>query len=221
MKDLVVLGAGGSAGSIVELIGAINSVSLNWRLLGFLDDDPALAGTTLHGMQVLGPIDHAISMASSAFVIGVANYKRPSQRRDIAIRLNLPPERFATLIHPLASISNDSAIGRGVLIFPFAVVSDGASIGDHAFISQFCFVEHDSSLGDGTVMAPRSSLSGRSRLGADAFAGAHSVLRERISVGEGAVVGMGAVVVSDVGPGETVVGNPARPFVRREASRPG
>jgi sugar O-acyltransferase (sialic acid O-acetyltransferase NeuD family) len=221
MKDLVVLGAGGSAGSIVELIGAINSVSLEWRLLGFLDDDPALAGTTLHGMQVLGPIDHAISMASSAFVIGVANYKRPSQRRDIAIRLNLPPERFATLIHPLASISNDSAIGRGVLIFPFAVVSDGASIGDHAFISQFCFVEHDSSVGDGAVMAPRSSLSGRSRLGADAFAGAHSVLRERISVGEGAVVGMGAVVVSDVGPGETVVGNPARPFVRREASRPG
>jgi len=39
MRDIVVLGAGGSAGAIAELIDSLNAVERQWRLCGFLDDD--------------------------------------------------------------------------------------------------------------------------------------------------------------------------------------
>jgi acetyltransferase-like isoleucine patch superfamily enzyme len=53
-------------------------------------------------------------------------------------------------------------------------------------------------------------MSGECQIGAGAFVGAGAVVAPRISIGEGAVVGAGAVAIRDVGPGEVVVGNPAR-----------
>ena len=49
--DLLIVGAGGfarEAASTVETLGAA------WRLLGFLDDDPALHGTIRSGVPILG-----------------------------------------------------------------------------------------------------------------------------------------------------------------------
>jgi acetyltransferase-like isoleucine patch superfamily enzyme len=51
-----------------------------------------------------------------------------------------------------------------------------------------------------------------------AYMGAGVVIKDGsnkpVVIGRGAVVGMGAVVTKSVPPGETVVGNPARPLVR-------
>lgn len=41
--------------------------------------------------------------------------------------------------------------------------------------------------------------------------GAHVVVLGGVTVGDDAVIGAGSVVVKDVGPGEVVAGNPARP----------
>jgi sugar O-acyltransferase (sialic acid O-acetyltransferase NeuD family) len=210
MRDIVVLGAGGSAGAIAELIDSLNAVELQWRLRGFLDDDPKKAGTTLFGAPVLGRVDDAALISDAAFVVGVASYHRPYGRAEMAARPGLSHEQFATLIHPQATVSINARVGAGVLVFPYAVVSDGATVEDFAYLSPFCFVGHDAIVGYGAIMAPRSSLHGRSRLGASAYAGSHSALKEGLSVGEGAVLGMGAIVIHDVAPGAVVAGNPAR-----------
>ena len=210
MRDIVVLGAGGSAGAIADLIDSLNAVELQWRLCGFLDDDLAKAGTTLFGAPVRNRMHDIASVREALFVVGVASYRRPRGRAELAARPGLPPERFATLVHPLASVSPNAKVGAGVLVFSYAVVCDGAIVGDHAYLSSFSFVGHDAVVGAAATMAPRSSLLGGSRLGASAYAGSHSVLKEGLSVGEGAVLGMGAVVTHDVPPGVVVAGNPAR-----------
>lgn len=212
-QDLVVLGAGGSAGAIVDMIDALNGVSARWRLRGFLDDSPTKQGTTLFGAPVLGMVDTAVSMDDATFVIGIANYRRPFGRADMAARLGLSRQRYATLIHPLACVSLRANVGAGVLIFPYAIVCDSATVGDHAYLSSFCFVGHHAEVGAAATMAPRSSLHGGSRLGSSAYAGSHSALKEGLTVGEGAVLGMGAVVMHDVAPRAMVTGNPARSII--------
>lgn len=210
-RDVVILGAGGSAGAIVETINAINSVSRRWNLRGFLDDTPSKLGTSLFGAPVLGPIDSATSMDGTNFVIGIASHKRPFGRTEMAERVGVSRQRYATLVHPSASVSPDASIGNGVLIFQFAVVSNSASVGDHAYVSPFCFVGHHASIGAGATLAPRASMLGGSRLGVSAYAGSHCVVRDGVTIGEGALVGMGAIVLGDVPSRVTVVGNPARP----------
>ena len=51
----LVVGAGGFAREAAETARAIHSVDGSVRLLGFLDDDRSLHGTTVGGVPVLGP----------------------------------------------------------------------------------------------------------------------------------------------------------------------
>lgn len=61
---------------------------------------------------------------------------------------------------------------------------------------------------------------GKVIIGDHAYIGAGALIKEGrygkpLVIGDGAVVGMGAVVIRDVEPYVTVVGNPARPLVKR------
>jgi maltose O-acetyltransferase len=52
------------------------------------------------------------------------------------------------------------------------------------------------------------------RIGSDVWIGGGAILLPGVTVGDGAVIGAGSVVTRDVGAGETVTGNPARPRPR-------
>ncbi len=52
-------------------------------------------------------------------------------------------------------------------------------------------------------------------IGKRAWIGGGSIILAGVTIGEGAVVGAGSVVTKDVGPGQVVVGNPARPIERK------
>ena len=54
--DLIILGAGGSSREILGAVEDINRQAPGWRVLGFLDDDPALQGKSVDGLPVLGPM---------------------------------------------------------------------------------------------------------------------------------------------------------------------
>ncbi|MFD0823542.1 sugar acetyltransferase, partial [Micromonospora zhanjiangensis] len=50
MRDLVIVGAGGFARETAAAVRAVNQVRPTWRLLGFLDDNPALRGVERAGL---------------------------------------------------------------------------------------------------------------------------------------------------------------------------
>jgi acetyltransferase-like isoleucine patch superfamily enzyme len=57
-------------------------------------------------------------------------------------------------------------------------------------------------------------------IGARAFIGAGAIIMPGVRIGEGGVVGAGAVVTRSVAPGQTVVGNPARPLAPAAPAAP-
>ncbi len=212
MRDLVIIGAGGSSPELVGIVEAVNAMQPTFSLLGFLDDSPAKRGTSLCDLPILGGTDRAAVMNDSLFVLGIAHYRRPRCRADLAARLGLPGHRYATLIHPNAIVSARARLGCGVVILPFAMISPGAMIGDHAFIGPYCHVSHDAIVENGGTLAGSSLMCGTSKLCAGAYLGARSVLMDGVCVGNGSVVGIGSVVIRDVAPDAVVVGNPAKPI---------
>jgi maltose O-acetyltransferase len=49
------------------------------------------------------------------------------------------------------------------------------------------------------------------RIGSDVWIGGGAIILPGVTIGDGAVIGAGSVVTRDVDPGQTVMGNPARP----------
>jgi sugar O-acyltransferase (sialic acid O-acetyltransferase NeuD family) len=217
-EELVILGAGGTAGDIAWTVDEINRLSPRWTLRGFLDDDPAKQGGSVAGHPILGPIAAARDFEAARFLIGIAHYRRPLARKLMFERVGLPAERYATLVHPTASVSPQAKVGAGTVIFQNVVVCHGASVGSHVFVLALAVVSHDAVVEDFATVTSGVIVCGGARLCAGAYAGAGSVIKDGVTVGEGSVAALGSVVFRDVPPNRIVIGNPAGEMVD---SRPG
>jgi sugar O-acyltransferase (sialic acid O-acetyltransferase NeuD family) len=213
MQDLLVLGAGGASREIAEAVEDINRRHKTWNFLGFLDDDPAKIDRTINGARVLGPISSA-SQYSALLVIGIAAVRNRWVRKSVVEELAFSRDRFATVIHPSASVSRYAKIGLGSAILHNVVITPDAIIGDHVIVEYGAMIGHDTLIEDFTTIGPGAIVSGSVRLRQGAFLGAGSVVKDGVTVNEGALIGMGAIVVKEVPPQATVVGNPARPLIR-------
>lgn len=218
MRELIIIGAGANSRQIAWIAADLARHGSHWLVRGFLDDNPALHGTVVDRLPVLGPLESIGEHADCMAVIGVANWRNPAARRNIARRLGLDPARYATLVHPSAVVAPNVQLGCGTVVFPHAFVAVGARIGDHVQVTAAVVVGHDSQVGDFATFAQGATISGHAEIAPAAYLGGGCAVRERIRIGEAAVVGLGAVVVHDVAAGAVVAGNPARPL--NPAQRP-
>ncbi len=209
IEELLIIGAGGGSRELADVVNDINRRETRWKLIGFLDDDPAKQGTNVDGLPVMGPLE-SIVRYSAQVIVGVAHWKHASARRRIVERLALPSERYATLVHPSASISSRAAIGRGTAILHNVVITSGTVVGNHVLISQNVTMAHDQIVEDFVTIAPAATITGSVRLRSGSYIGAGCTILPGVTVNEGALVGIGSVVLNDVPACRTVSGNPAR-----------
>lgn len=112
-------------------------------------------------------------------------------------------------------IMDDVEIGYGALLSPFVTLTSNVRIGRCFHANLYSYVEHDCVIGDYVTFAPDVHCNGNVTIGNHAYVGSGAIIRQGIHIGAGAIIGMGAVVISDVPPGVTVVGNPARAIEKK------
>ncbi|MEV4201058.1 acetyltransferase [Micromonospora globbae] len=210
MRDLVIVGAGGFARETAAAVRAVNADRPTWRLRGFLDDDPALHGTTRAGLPILGGTDRLADLPDAAVVVCVGSPRDYAARQRIVARLALPADRYATIVHPGADVGAGSVVGAGTVLLAGVVVTADVSVGDHVAVMPHTVLTHDDRVHDHATIASGVRLGGGAVVRSGAYLGAGALLREGVTVGEWSLVGMGAVVLRDVPPGEVWVGSPAR-----------
>jgi sugar O-acyltransferase (sialic acid O-acetyltransferase NeuD family) len=216
LRDLLIIGAGGTSREIADAVYAINRCEPRWNLLGFLDDDARKQGTSVDGIPVLGTIA-ATADSTVQFIIGIASWRNPKARRTVVSRLGLPPERYATIVHPSALISPHAVIGVGTAVLQNVVITPGTVVGDHTLILQNVTMAHDQVVEDYVTIASGATVAGSVRLRSGCYLGAGCTIMNGITVNAGALVAVGAAVMNDVPADRTVAGNPARalPNLRR------
>lgn len=119
-------------------------------------------------------------------------------------------------------ILDANEIGSGAVLSPFVTVTSNAKIGKYFHANIYSYVAHDCVIGDFVTFAPSVKCNGNVVIEDHAYIGAGAVIKQGsakrpLTIGRGAIVGMGAVVTKSVAPGDTVIGNPARPL--KEALR--
>jgi sugar O-acyltransferase (sialic acid O-acetyltransferase NeuD family) len=213
ITDLVIAGAGGLARETAAAVHAVNQVRPTWRLRGFLDDDPRLAGTYRAGLPILGSLGMIEEMPETAVVVCMATPRDQAIRERVTRRLDLPAQRYATIVHPSADIGAGCVVGPGSVVLAQVVLTADVLVGSHVAIMPQVVLTHDDVVGDCATIASGVRLGGGVTVARCAYLGAGAMVRESLTVGAYSLVGMGSVVLRDVPQAEVWAGSPAR-FLR-------
>ena len=208
--NLVLIGAGGFARETAQAVHALNRRGAAWRLLGYLDDDPATHGQVIDGTVVLGGRDRIKELPDTLFVVCTGRPGNYVSRPKIVGDLGLPPDRYATIVHPTAAVSASSSVGPGSVLLAQVTLTAAVVVGAHVAIMPHVTLTHDDIVDDFATIASGVCLGGGVRVRTGAYLGAGALIGESRTIGAFSLVGMGAVVTHDVPAAEVWVGVPAR-----------
>lgn len=212
MKKQVLLHVLGASAypELAELIRDMNAAGCNYHVAGLFDDDPHWQGQSVEGVPVLGPLVQAGQDSRVQLVFGIGSHRTRLHRFEILNRLNLPFERFETLIHPEAKVYSTARVGYGTILHCGSVVANGTEVGPFSVILFNSVVGANNRIGPGALLASHVVTNSRVKIGASAFLASSVTVAESVKVGSGSLVGLGSVVFRDVPPGAFVLGNPPR-----------
>lgn len=190
MKNVIIIGAGGHARVIADIVTATGD-----NLLGFLDDN----------VPALGKVKDYVNYPHAHFIIGIGS---AAVRRRIAEQMN--GVLWYTAIHPTAVIGSHVTVGEGTAVMAGAVINAGASIGAHCIVNTGAIVEHDNQIGNFAHISVGAKLAGTVTIGESSWIGIGAVVSNNLSICGGCMVGAGAVVVKNITEPGTYAGVPAR-----------
>lgn len=200
---LLILGDGTFAIEALDIAEAAGG----FEPLGFVNSHEAVASDRTHaGLPVFTPDTLPYTPKLCSLVCGIVSNRRRAFIQDMAAR----GYRFATLIHPAATVSRRASITEGCIIHAGVVVSSSTSIGNHVIVNRGALIGHDIEIGGFVTIGPGANIAGKVTIGEGAYIGAGAVIRDHLSIGTGSVVGAGAVVVDPVPPHVLVTGLPAK-----------
>jgi sugar O-acyltransferase (sialic acid O-acetyltransferase NeuD family) len=208
---VLIIGAGGHGQVVADILSRMRERGGAVEPVGYLDDNPSLAGQKFLGLPVLGTLGDIGKLAHDAVVVAVGDN---AIRRHLSDRLLQAGERLLTACHPKAVIAPDVTVGAGAMVCAGAVISPGSVIGANVIINTSSSIDHHNLIGDHVHIAPGVHLGGEVTVGEGAMVGIGAMVTPRLRIGAWSVVAAGACVTKSVLPGETVVGVPARPIVR-------
>ena len=211
-----VFGASGCGRGVMPLARAqLEREGIAAARLVFVDDEPV--APLVNGHAVLR-YEEFLKVAADArhVVLAIAN---SAVRERLADRCIADGVKAWTVSAPNLVVMDDVTIGEGAALSPFVTLTSNIRIGKHFHANLYSYVEHDCVIGDFVTFAPGAKCNGNVHIEDHAYIGAGAVIKQGkpgqpLVIGRGALVGMGAVVTRDVPPGATVVGNPAKPFLK-------
>ena len=190
MKKIVILGAGGHAHVIADIVESQGN-----QVVAFLDDN-------IEQPDCSGPISDYINYTDVEFVIGIG-------KSDIREKLSRLALNWHTAIHPSAIVSTSVKIGNGTVVMPNAVINARTIIGEHCIVNTGAIVEHDNVIGSYSHISVGANLGGMVSIGNRCWIGIGSTVKNNCSICDDVVIGAGAVVVKNIVEGGTYIGVPA------------
>lgn len=189
-------------------IEALDCLSPDFEMIGFISDNTEVIGNQYFGYTVFDRsiIEKEPTAKLLAFPGNPNNYLK---RKEIIESLNLPLERFATLIHQKAVVSPHANIGKNVLIMAGVVVTSNAKIGNHICILPNSVIHHDVVIEDLCLIAANATIAGNVHIGKNCYIGAASSIKNGLSIEANSLIGIGSNIIKDVSSATVMVGNPA------------
>lgn len=206
-KEIVVIGSGGHASSVIDIIQQLSE----WSIYGVVSVDLEKS-ESFQGFKVLGDdtVFGELINNQYAFVIGVGQILSSLTRVKIFNQLLELKATLPVIISPDAYIAKNAIFGIGTMIFHRVVVNANVQIGKNCIINNMSLIEHDTIIGSHTHISTGAIVNGYVRIGEHCFIGSGSVIANNTRICNKVIIGAGSVVTSDINEPGVYYGNPAR-----------
>jgi sugar O-acyltransferase (sialic acid O-acetyltransferase NeuD family) len=206
---IIVIGASGHGQVVADVLFQMWTKGREMEIVGFLDDDAALTGTKVMGLNVLGKVADLPNLPHDCVILGIGDN---AARARLFAELSAAGKRFATAIHPSAVLAPDVVVSPGAVLCAGVVINTGARVLENAILNTCSSLDHHSVLAAHAHVAPGVHLAGNVHVGEGALVGIGSCAVPGVRIGAWSVVGAGTAVIRDVPERATVGGVPAKPL---------
>lgn len=192
MEDIILLGIGGHAHSVVDSIEQAGK----YRIVGFLDIKERQQNF-YKDYQVIGTDDdlddyYRKGIRNAFITIGyMGNY---TTRNRLYKHLKEIGFVIPNIIDITADIALDAVLDDGIFVGKRAVVNANAVINKMCIINTGAVIEHDCYVGEYSHLAVGSVICGNVSIGAQTLIGANATIIQGISVGSNVIIGAGTVI---------------------------
>lgn len=199
-ESVVLLGAGGHARSLIELLN-----SCRMEIEGVYDDSFQPGGREMIGSYLLAGSVSALP-AGKPIVLAIGDN---SQREQMFQRFRGEIVQ-KNLLHRSAYCAMDVDLGIANQLFANVFVNAQARIGDNNIVNSGAIIEHETEIGSHNHVSVGAVLCGRVAIGDHCMIGAGSVVIDKISICDQVIIGANSTVVSSIEQPGVYVGSPAR-----------
>lgn len=213
-KRLIVIGGEGNGGVIAACI-ADNRKRFNdteWEVVGFLNDYEI--GKTINGYPVLGGTDNIGKFLQDDyyFMYAIHMIGRNVKSEEVFLKMNIPVDRLATVIHKNAFVADSAILEPGVFVMSNCYIGTETKIGMCTLLMANSLIGHNTTVGRLCHFSVGSITSSYINIGnvSDVTLGAKILEKRRI--GNYAVAGANSFVTHDIPDYEIHVGSPAKFF---------
>lgn len=213
-KKVIIIGGEGNGGVVAACIDdnrkrfGINE----YKVHGFITDFEKV-GDTINGYPVLGNTDDLarfIADEQFLFMYAIHPIGRGKKREAIYQKMNIPLERFATIVHATAFVPDTVKIHPGVLIMANSYIGPSTEIKENTLIKASCLIGHNNVIEPLCTFSAGCIVSSYVTIGkcSDVAFGARVI--EKVKMGNYSTAGAASLVLKDVGENEIHVGSPAK-----------
>ena len=192
MKSLLLIGCGGHARSLIELIESTGC----WNIHGLVGL-PHQVGSRVLGYPVIGSDSDLLALRGecSAAVLAIGQLDNSSQRVHLSERLNDLGFSFPVLISPHAVVSQHAQLGVGTTIGHGVIVNACSVVGSHCIVNSRALIEHDVNIGNYCHISTGALLNGGVNVGSGSFIGSGSMIREGLHLPPSSIISAGKRVM--------------------------
>jgi sugar O-acyltransferase (sialic acid O-acetyltransferase NeuD family) len=192
MKPLLLIGCGGHARSLIDLIES----TCQWHIHGLVGF-PEQVGSSVLGYPVIGINADLYSLreACPAAVLAIGQLPDPAPRQRLAAQLEQLGFHCPVLISSQAVVSRHAQLGPGTTVGHGAIVNAAAVVGAHCILNSGALIEHDVQIGDHCHISTGALVNGDVRVGSGSFIGSGAMIREGLELPDQTVIGAGKRVM--------------------------
>ena len=203
-KNILILGNGGHARSVLDTVFATNS----YDKVGIVVDEMS------NGDELIVGIDEDLpnlfkSGWNMAFV-AVGSVGDVSTRQKLYKTIKDIGFAVPSIVDPSAIVSEKSVLKDGIFVGKGAIINSNVFLDECAIINSGAIIEHDCKIGKFVHVSTGAVLCGGVVIDECSHVGAGSVIREYIEIGKYSLCGAGSVVVSNIPDYSKGFGNPFR-----------